>query len=177
MAKKSSGKAKLSSATNELAPVSPLVVPTAKTAPTRARTKPEASTHHNSATERQTGAASQTALRQKGTARESSPSNGKAPETAAAPAQSSTRSVPVTFRLVDLGAKRVAVCGGFNGWMPDSKPLKLTSAGHWETTLSLAPGRYEYKFVVDGQWIPDPHAVENTWNEFGTLNSVIEVQA
>jgi hypothetical protein len=45
--------------------------------------------------------------------------------------------------------------------------------GHWQATLALLPGRYEYKFLTDGQWIPDLHAAENVINEFGTLNSVI----
>ncbi|MHC1768025.1 MAG: glycogen-binding domain-containing protein [Verrucomicrobiia bacterium] len=177
MAKKSSGKAKTSIAAAETASVSTLVTPTGKPARNRARTKVAASAKRNWADEGQHGAATQSAVQQNGSVLQSSPSNGKAAEATAAPVQGSIRSVPVTFRLVDLGAKRVAVCGTFNGWMPDSKPLELSSAGHWETTLSLAPGRYEYKFMVDGQWIPDPHAGENTWNEFGTLNSVVVVSA
>ena len=48
--------------------------------------------------------------------------------------------------------------------------------GTWETTVELAPGRYQYKFVVDGQWIPDPLAHDNVWNQHGTLNSVVEVR-
>ncbi|HZR17456.1 MAG TPA: glycogen-binding domain-containing protein [Verrucomicrobiae bacterium] len=41
----------------------------------------------------------------------------------------------------------------------------------------LAPARYENKFVVGGEWIPDPLARENVWNHHGTLNSVLEVRA
>jgi len=55
--------------------------------------------------------------------------------------------------------------------------MKRDEGGHWETTAALAPGRYEYKFVVGGEWIPDPLARENVWNCHGTLNSVIEVRA
>ena len=55
--------------------------------------------------------------------------------------------------------------------------MQLQEDGHWETTIALAPGRYEYKFVVDGQWLPDPLAHENVWNQHGTLNSVVEVRA
>ena len=47
--------------------------------------------------------------------------------------------------------------------------------GHWSITLDLAPGRYQYKFVVDEHWLPDLNAHENVPNEHGTLNSVIEV--
>ena len=30
--------------------------------------------------------------------------------------------------------------------------------GRWTKELSLAPGRYEYRFVADGQWLDDPAA-------------------
>ena len=50
-------------------------------------------------------------------------------------------------------------------------------AGLWEKRLVLPPGRHEYKFVVDGQWQHDRDARENVLNEFGTLNSVVEVAA
>ena len=49
------------------------------------------------------------------------------------------------------------------------------SAGRWETKLALPPGRYEYKFVVDGEWIADPEARFFVQNEHGSRNSVIEV--
>lgn len=95
---------------------------------------------------------------------------------AQAPKPTVTKTVKVTFVLLDLGAKQVALCGDFNGWASDATPMKRKEGGHWETTVSLAPGRYQYKFIVDGQWAPDPLAHENVWNQHGTLNSVIEVR-
>ena len=74
-------------------------------------------------------------------------------------------------------AKRVSLSGDFNGWSPDATPMKQYDDGHWETTIELAPGRYEYKFVRDGEWMPDLLARENVLNGYGTLNSVIEVRA
>jgi len=53
--------------------------------------------------------------------------------------------------------------------------MKRHHDGHWEATVALAPGRYQYKFIVDGEWITDPKAQENVRNYHGTLNSVIEV--
>lgn len=46
----------------------------------------------------------------------------------------------------------------------------------WEAVLELLPGRYLYKFVIDGQWIHDSNAQENVYNEHGSLNSVIDVR-
>jgi hypothetical protein len=85
--------------------------------------------------------------------------------------------VKVTFVLLDLGAKQVSLSGDFNGWSPNATPMRRDASEPWETTVDLAPGRYQYKFVADGEWIPDPLAHENVWNQHGTLNSVIEVRA
>ena len=84
--------------------------------------------------------------------------------------------VKVTFVLPLCNAKRVSLSGEFNGWSPDATPMKRHDDGHWETTVELSPGRYEYKFVRDGEWIPDLLAHENIWNQHGTLNSVVEVR-
>jgi 1,4-alpha-glucan branching enzyme len=85
--------------------------------------------------------------------------------------------VRVTFVLPICDAKRVSLSGDFNGWSPEATPLKRHEDGHWEATVQLVPGRYEYKFVRDGEWMPDLLARENVWNQHGTLNSVIEVRA
>ena len=104
-------------------------------------------------------------------------SPGKAAAVAEAPEPAAPQTVKVTFVLLDLGAKQVSVGGDFNNWASNATPMKRDDAGHWETTIELAPGRYQYKFIVDGQWIPDPLAHEQVWNDHGTLNSVIEVRA
>jgi len=73
-------------------------------------------------------------------------------------------------------AKSAAVAGSFNGWDQKRNPLQKDSNGGWRTTLWLPPGRYEYRFVVDGaQWCNDPVAKESVPNEFGSTNSVIVV--
>jgi 1,4-alpha-glucan branching enzyme len=88
-----------------------------------------------------------------------------------------SREVRVTFVLLESDAKSVSVSGEFNGWSKNANPMKRHADGHWEATLDLLPGRYQYKFIVDGQWRPDVLAHENLLNEHGTLNSVIEVRA
>ena len=47
--------------------------------------------------------------------------------------------------------------------------------GRWVKELALPPGDYEYRFVVDGAWIPDPLAKETVPNPFGEMNSVLKV--
>jgi 1,4-alpha-glucan branching enzyme len=81
----------------------------------------------------------------------------------------------VMLELVKPGAKNVYVAGSFNGWKPESTPLKAAGNGRWVGDLSVKPGRHEYLFVVDGQWLPDPNAKETVQNPFGGTNSVLIV--
>ena len=82
----------------------------------------------------------------------------------------------VSFAYVGPDAKRVSLCGEFNDWSPDASPMTRQEGGRWETALTLRPGRYQYKFVVDGQWMHDPNARENILNQHGSFNSVVEVR-
>jgi 1,4-alpha-glucan branching enzyme len=73
-------------------------------------------------------------------------------------------------------AQAVYLCGDFNEWSPRSlRMFQRGASGEWERRVQLRPGRYEYKFIVDGEWTHDPAARENTSNAHGTLNSIIEV--
>lgn len=73
-------------------------------------------------------------------------------------------------------ARRVCVAGDFNDWSPSATPLQRNSRlGVWEACVDLAPGRYEYKLVVDGKWTPDPYNGRAETNPFGETNSVIEI--
>ncbi len=70
----------------------------------------------------------------------------------------------------------VSVAGTFNGWSTDEHMLKFDAkSGLFQTTLALAAGRYEYKFVVDGTWVADPNCPDWVPNEHGSLNSAIVV--
>jgi hypothetical protein len=70
----------------------------------------------------------------------------------------------------------VLVAGSFNGWKPEATPLTPLGNGRWTGSLDVKPGKYEYLFVVDGNWMPDPNATESVANPFGGLNSVLTVR-
>ncbi len=82
---------------------------------------------------------------------------------------------PVEFALNQPRARSVTVAGTFNGWDLTRTPLRLNSDGTWKATVWLPAGRYEYRFVVDGQWMSDPGARESVPNTFGGTNSVVVV--
>ena len=79
-------------------------------------------------------------------------------------------------------AGEVFVAGTFNEWKPDEVLLERDKSGRWSVDLELAPGRYEFKFIVDGRWCCDegcsgdhscPKCVSNA---FGSMNRVLEVK-
>ncbi len=73
-------------------------------------------------------------------------------------------------------ARKVLIAGDFNGWLPISTPMHTGGVpGMWKTTLPLPPGRYRYRFVVDGKWVTDPNNQYVEANQFGELNNVVEV--
>jgi chromosome partitioning protein len=82
----------------------------------------------------------------------------------------------VVFAVRFEQAKKVLIAGDFNNWSPMSTPMNNGSApGVWITKLPLYPGRYRYRFVVDGKWMTDPNNKYVEANQFGELNNIVEV--
>lgn len=81
--------------------------------------------------------------------------------------------VDFEFKNPDVAAVHVAGC--FNEWSPVANPLRRGFGGRWTTEATLAPGSYEYCFVVDGRWILDPANHVSVENPFGGRNSVLVV--
>ena len=81
----------------------------------------------------------------------------------------------VTFRLKAPKASQVMLAGDFNQWNFRLNPLIKGSDGFWKTTLFLSPGRYEFKFVVDGIWRETRENEFAAPNRYGTLNNLVVV--
>ena len=43
-------------------------------------------------------------------------------------------------------------------------------------SFHLAPGRYAYKLIVNGEWVTDPSNPETTVDPEGNVNSVLVVE-
>lgn len=113
------------------------------------------------------------------------PVKAAAPASIPAPVKAEPTKIPVqnngpkanhvSLELVKPDAKTVCVAGSFNEWKPEKTPLVSLGNGRWVGDLTVKPGRHEYLFVVDGQWLPDPNARESVANPFGGQNSVLIV--
>jgi hypothetical protein len=78
----------------------------------------------------------------------------------------------IKFEFSAPEAKEVSLVGNFNQWNSKANPMKKEKKGVWRVTLSLEPGRYEYRFIADGNWENDPSCSCCVTNEFGGENCV-----
>jgi hypothetical protein len=66
----------------------------------------------------------------------------------------------------------IRLSGTFNDWSQSGYTLKH-EGNDWTISLNLKPGKYLYKFIIDGRWIIDPGNKLWEQNQFGTGNSVL----
>ena len=72
------------------------------------------------------------------------------------------------------GIRKAALAGDFNRWKPAA--MRKQADGSFAVTVALAPGRYEYKFLIDGDWAHDADVPAAAINCYGTVNSVAVVE-
>jgi len=82
----------------------------------------------------------------------------------------------VIFNVHAPAAREAAVAGTFNDWDPSSRPMKRDDEGNWKITFFLSPGKYEYRFVIDGIWTDDPRCTARRRNPYGGENCIVEVE-
>ena len=83
----------------------------------------------------------------------------------------------VTFTVKAPDAEKVFVCGDFNDWSQVENELKKLKNGNFKGTIDVQKDNtYEFKYLVDGNWVNEEQADSYKWNEFAAAeNSVLEV--
>jgi chromosome partitioning protein len=88
------------------------------------------------------------------------------------------REVVVRFR--DDAAGDVRIAGDFNGWVPDRGVRSLLGSDGetrvWTKVLTLEPGTYQYRYIVDGEWQEDPANPQSAPGPTGQPNSILHVR-
>lgn len=64
-------------------------------------------------------------------------------------------------------ADEIRLTGSWIDWDDDGIKMKPDKDGTWKTKVTLPPGVYSYKFIVDGRWIPDPDIDEQVPDGMG----------
>ncbi|HHE40726.1 MAG TPA: hypothetical protein ENL10_04410 [Candidatus Cloacimonetes bacterium] len=73
-------------------------------------------------------------------------------------------------------ATSVKIGGNFNNWNPtDDFLMERDEDGTWAKNIFLKPGTYQYRFIVDDEWIEDHTNSNYINNAYGGNNSVLEI--
>jgi 1,4-alpha-glucan branching enzyme len=70
-----------------------------------------------------------------------------------------------------LNAKRVYLSGSFNAWAIKDLEMEYTDSA-WYCDIKLKPGKHLYKFIIDGEWMPDPENKQKERDTYDGYNSV-----
>jgi hypothetical protein len=81
-----------------------------------------------------------------------------------------------TFKLPGhTDAEAVAIYGSFNNWI-QTKNYCAKEVDGWVCRLDLAPGKYTYRFLVDGVGLLDPNNSATEDDRNGLTDSVIVIK-
>jgi 1,4-alpha-glucan branching enzyme len=92
-------------------------------------------------------------------------------QTTAAPSKASKNH---TFRFAARDASSVLLVGDFTHWQKGGIPMRKDKNGVWEASVTLAPGKHSYRFIVDGEWRDDPECKLRVPNPFGSQDMIRE---
>lgn len=84
------------------------------------------------------------------------------------------RAETVAISIHAPAAREVYVAGAFDPYWQKRHALTKTAGGRWTLALDLPPGRYEFQFMVDGQWRHD-ESLPMIPDAFGGYNNVLIV--
>jgi hypothetical protein len=79
----------------------------------------------------------------------------------------------------DAKGIKIYLAGSFNQWNASNEQFLMKDDdgdGVWSITVKLAPGTYQYKYVIDGKWTQDTYAPAEAADGFGGRNSQFEVK-
>ena len=79
------------------------------------------------------------------------------------------------FSVKQPEAKAVFLAGEFNNWNTSATPMRRDPDGTWSVVVPLLPGKYNYKFYIDGKWLQDFANPDSGPDGHGGKNSVITI--
>jgi glycosidase len=80
----------------------------------------------------------------------------------------------IRLELENKDYNDVKIKGEMNSWNPNSTSVIL-EGNKWVTEMKLNPGKYQYKYIVDGKEISDPVNQDSISNGIGGFNSLLTI--
>ena len=84
------------------------------------------------------------------------------------------------FNYLGYSGAKVFLVGDFSAWkkiqMEETVVDDTESVSNYHYTMTLPDGRYQYKFIVDGEYIVDPSNPNSETTQNGLTNSVLLVE-
>ncbi|MBN1504406.1 MAG: hypothetical protein JW952_05010 [Candidatus Eisenbacteria bacterium] len=81
----------------------------------------------------------------------------------------------IEFQIDAPNARTAYLAGEFNNWSQNADAMTQGEDGVFRAVKQLAPGTYQYKFIVDGTWREDPDNPAKTPDPYGGSNSVLVI--
>ena len=82
----------------------------------------------------------------------------------------------IEFAYFRPGAASVMLAGDFNNWQPNNLVMENDGNGWWKFNMTLKPGEYRFKYVIDGTiWEADFAAYGVEMSKIGGWTSVLYV--
>jgi hypothetical protein len=109
------------------------------------------------------------------------PAGGGAPAAPAVtkPGPNVTPEGVVFNHKLDGKGRKIYLAGSFNNWNPADEQYLMKDDdgdGVYSITVKLAPGTYQYKYVIESKWTQDTYAPGEAPDGFGGRNSQFEVK-
>ena len=83
----------------------------------------------------------------------------------------------VTFTVHAEAGQNVRLAGSFTDWETKAKKMTFKKTnGVYSATVKLAPGEYQYKFIIGDKWTTDDQNAEFVPNDKGTFNSKLVIK-
>ena len=83
----------------------------------------------------------------------------------------------VTFTVHAEAGQDVRLAGSFTDWETKAKKMTFKKTnGVYSATVKLAPGEYQYKFIIGDKWTTDDQNTEFVPNDKGTFNSKLVIK-
>jgi len=87
--------------------------------------------------------------------------------------------VVFNYKTPTAAKKKIYLAGNFNSWNPSDEKFLMKDDdgdGMWTIVVKLAPGSYQYKYVIDGAWTKDPYSPGSAPDGFGGQNGQFDVK-